>query len=219
MAAGGFTLVELVMVIVILSILAVYAAPKLLGSGDVAATVFQNRAISILRNMQTRAMQDTRSRAPDVGSPPVGFCYQVNFQSSQFGIPFNRFITTGNPGSDPGVEAQNRADVLSTCSKNLIDTSDPAQLFYVSNTNSEGINVSVTASRQTFSESTRPVITGIRFDKLGRAVGLGVNNVGQDISVPCSGVDTPGGCRIQFSGASTATVCVESEGYIYACGS
>ena len=217
--SGGFTLVELVMVIIILSILAVYAAPKLLGSDDVAATVLQNRAISILRNMQTRAMQDTRSRASDVGDPPISFCYQVNFQSTQFGIPYNRFITADNPGSDPAVEAQNRTAVLSTCSKSVIDTSDPAQLFYVTGTNSDGVSVSASASRQSFSESVRPVITGVRFDKMGRAVGLGLNNVGQDIEVPCSGVDSPNGCRVLFSGKSSATVCVETEGYIYACGS
>jgi MSHA pilin protein MshC len=81
--------VELILVVLILGIVAVYAAPRQLGSSDVAATVYQNRAISILRNMQTRAMQDTRNE---------GYCYKVYFDTTndEFGIPSNDYSVTND---------------------------------------------------------------------------------------------------------------------------
>lgn len=177
----GFTLVELVIVVILIGILSVYVAPRAFDNSEIAATIYQNRAISILRNMQTRAMQDTRSD---------GYCYKVNFNNANdaFGIPSNDYSVSTNP-----------VFIAATCA-NTINTSDPAQLFYVPSEALQGDNVDLVAIGNDGSE-----ISTIQFDSLGRAN----HNSGS-----CAGVN---GCRIQLIGDSTATVCVEEEGYVYAC--
>jgi MSHA pilin protein MshC len=52
----GFTLVELVVVIILLGILSVYAAPRLFGVSGVAAYSVQDELLSSLRLTQIRAM-------------------------------------------------------------------------------------------------------------------------------------------------------------------
>lgn len=77
---AGFTLVELVVIIVLLGALAVFVTPRLQGSGGMSEYVYQDRLISSLRTIQQRAMNDTRS----------GYCFQVNLNtasSSSFGPP------------------------------------------------------------------------------------------------------------------------------------
>lgn len=77
---AGFTLVELVVVIVLLGALAVFIAPRIQGTDGVANYVYQDRLISALRTMQQKAMNDTRS----------GYCFQINVttgSSSSFGPP------------------------------------------------------------------------------------------------------------------------------------
>lgn len=55
----GFTLVELITVIVLLGILAVYAAPRFFTSGDADVVAAQASVAALLRMQQQRAMQDT----------------------------------------------------------------------------------------------------------------------------------------------------------------
>ncbi|BDX08123.1 prepilin-type N-terminal cleavage/methylation domain-containing protein [Planctobacterium marinum] len=182
----GYTLVELVLVVILVAMLAVYALPRIFDTSEIAATVYQNRAISILRNMQTRAMQDTRND---------GYCYKVYFDTTneEFGIPSNDYSVTND---------QNLIDA--TCADS-IDKSDSAQFFYVPSSAllEDDINLESNANDGTD-------ISSITFDTLGRA--------NQNDS-SCDGNSSNGydGCRIAFIGDSTAYVCVESEGYIYAC--
>lgn len=86
---SGFTLIELVIVLVLLGVLATVAAARFQGRSGYAEYTFQNRLVSALRNMQTRAMQDSRD----------GFCHQINFQYgvgvAAFGPPSADF-TSGN---------------------------------------------------------------------------------------------------------------------------
>lgn len=55
----GFTLVELLIVIILIGIMAVTALPALVGSRDVEATAFRAELLSLLRYQQQQAMQDT----------------------------------------------------------------------------------------------------------------------------------------------------------------
>jgi len=57
----GFTLVELIITIVVIAILAVTALPKFIGSSGTDALLVQDQMISVLRRMQTQAMQQTNT--------------------------------------------------------------------------------------------------------------------------------------------------------------
>lgn len=74
-AVKGFTLIELIIVMLLLGILAVTALPPLMDRGQFNAAAYQTRVLSALQNMQARAMQDTRP----------GFCFQINFINSSGG--------------------------------------------------------------------------------------------------------------------------------------
>jgi MSHA pilin protein MshC len=60
----GFTLVELVVVIILLGILSVYAAPRFLGVSDFSPYAAQEQAITIIRQIQLGSMQYNDSPAP-----------------------------------------------------------------------------------------------------------------------------------------------------------
>jgi len=82
---GGFTLIELIMVIVILGVLAVFAAPRLLNTGDFNARGFHDETLSLLRYSQKTAIAQRRTVCValnvsgvaltiDTNSPPDGVC-------------------------------------------------------------------------------------------------------------------------------------------------
>lgn len=53
----GFTLMELILVIVLLSILSLFAASRFMGKGSVSAFALQEQAISVIRQVQVNRMQ------------------------------------------------------------------------------------------------------------------------------------------------------------------
>lgn len=55
--ARGFTLVELIVVILLLAIVSVYAASRMFGRDSVAAMVVQQQVVSIVRQVQVNRMQ------------------------------------------------------------------------------------------------------------------------------------------------------------------
>ena len=57
----GFTLMELILVIVLLSILSLYAASRFIGKGSVSAFALQEQAISVIRQVQVNRMQSNTS--------------------------------------------------------------------------------------------------------------------------------------------------------------
>lgn len=78
----GFTLVELIVVILLLAIISAYAASRFTGRGDVAAAVLQHQVVSVVRQVQVNRMQSNISASAalainqnftlDVGSDCVG---------------------------------------------------------------------------------------------------------------------------------------------------
>ncbi len=57
----GFTLIELIMVIVLLGVLAVFAAPRLFNSGDFYARGFHDETLGLLRYAQKAAVAQRRT--------------------------------------------------------------------------------------------------------------------------------------------------------------
>ncbi|HHX8539893.1 TPA: type II secretion system protein [Vibrio diabolicus] len=71
-SALGFTLMELILVIVLLSILSLFAASRFMGSGCFSAYALQERVISVIRQVQVNRMQS------NVTSPDNNFRLQVS---------------------------------------------------------------------------------------------------------------------------------------------
>jgi MSHA pilin protein MshC len=57
----GFTLIELIMVIVILGVLSIYAAPRMFNSGDFYARGFHDETLALLRYAQKTAIAQRRT--------------------------------------------------------------------------------------------------------------------------------------------------------------
>lgn len=83
----GFSLIELIVVIIMISILAVSVAPKFDGTDSYEAHTHRAHLISALRLTQQRAMQQTDNT--------TGYCHDLTFDDAQarYGIP-NRIDCT-----------------------------------------------------------------------------------------------------------------------------
>ena len=73
---NGFTLIELIVVILVISILAVSTIPNLDNTDRYSITTDRDQLISLLRSVQTRAMQNTTD----------GDCYGVAFTTDNIGM-------------------------------------------------------------------------------------------------------------------------------------
>ncbi len=84
-AERGFTLIELIMVIVLLGVLAVFAAPRIFNSNDFNARGFHDETLALLRYAQKTAIAQRRTvcvalndtgvaLAIDTDSPADGTC-------------------------------------------------------------------------------------------------------------------------------------------------
>jgi len=115
-AQGGFTLLELIIVMIILGILAVYAVPKFSGASGYSEYTYQNRLISVLRNMQVRAMQDSRP----------SFCHRINFVSTSTQVAFGPASTNYTAGNDAATCATSidfgSPDFLRTSATEILDS-------------------------------------------------------------------------------------------------
>jgi MSHA pilin protein MshC len=84
----GFTLVELVTVMILIGILAVSALPRFIGSSSYSAYTLRNEFISELRLVQLTAMQNTDQ------------CYQIEVNASGYTLGYFS-DRTGNTCSNP----------------------------------------------------------------------------------------------------------------------
>lgn len=86
----GFTLVELITVIILIGILAVNVLPKFDGTASYEAHTHRAQLISALRLTQQRAMQQTDLTAVDKGTVNErSYCHHIVFddQKARYGVP------------------------------------------------------------------------------------------------------------------------------------
>jgi len=87
-ASHGFTLIELVVVILVLSVLAVSVVPKLSGTSDYQDITHRDNVVSLLRTVQQRAMQNTQGTT----------CHRVRFQANVIGLSAQKSDETCDTG-------------------------------------------------------------------------------------------------------------------------
>lgn len=160
-ASQGFTLIELVVVIILLGVISVYAASRFLGPSSFAVVTTQSEVLASLRLTQHRAMQRT------------GYC--------------NRWLLT----PDAAIQVSPQALQGSCQSRFPTHSTDPSLV----NAAASGVMLSLEDSGGSHF---------LDFDRLGRAV-------------QCVDAD---GCKVKISSTThdeVRRVCINREGYIYAC--
>lgn len=114
----GFTIIELITVVIMIGILTVTVLPKFDGTASYEAHTHRAQLISALRLTQQRAMQQTDPNAVAPGQP---YCHQLVFDNhssiSRYGIPnrLNCNVVTFPNGWQPdltGLEVEDKYQVL-----------------------------------------------------------------------------------------------------------
>ena len=88
LGSRGFTLIELVVVILLVAILSIYALPRFFSSADIEPLDYRERLVGLLRLAQLQAMEQ-------------GPCHKVLFSGRQFGIPRQSYTSTSCDASLP----------------------------------------------------------------------------------------------------------------------
>lgn len=76
---GGFTLIELIIVILLLSITAIYSSSAYIGASRFSSAAAQEQVLSILRHVQMASMQTNTGQV----TPP---CRSIFTENDQFGV-------------------------------------------------------------------------------------------------------------------------------------
>jgi len=85
---SGFTLIELVIVIILTGILAATAIPKLMSNDDFEAQAYRDQLVQLLKTVQQQAMNCDEDCRDGRESNPYA-CHKVIIENDRFGIPAN----------------------------------------------------------------------------------------------------------------------------------
>ncbi|EGU41685.1 putative MSHA pilin protein MshC [Vibrio ichthyoenteri ATCC 700023] len=145
----GFTLVELIVVIILLAIISAYAASRYIGVGSFSAFAIQDSVISVARQVQLNRMQSNTSTLNDsfvlsistacIGSKEscanpidsrsdwvmndsVSFSAMPNIATIEFDLLGNP-LGAASAGVDITIQGGNSHAVVSVCPNGLISTS------------------------------------------------------------------------------------------------
>ena len=194
---SGFTLIELIIVIVLASILAATTIPKLFSNGGTEQITVQDQLIAILRRMQTQAMQQTNIRfeATDNAAIRAPFCHELVVTTTQLGMP------------DQNPCAAETVAQLSAGATALTATAANSPLHFSLPAQSE-IILSLYDSAAETGSSGLPLPFVFKFNALGQPV-----RSASDATAPLQPLAA--GLRIDIS--ATVKICIESEGYVHPC--
>jgi MSHA pilin protein MshC len=85
---SGFTLIELVIVIILTGVLAATAIPKLIGNDGFEAQAYRDQLVQLLKTVQQQAMScDADCRSTRANNPYA--CNKILIEAERFGIPSN----------------------------------------------------------------------------------------------------------------------------------
>lgn len=188
----GLTLIELLIVLVLIGILAATALPRFVGKGGVEEKTAQDQMISVLRRMQTQAMQQTNVAflPADGAIQRSSRCQQLILNRSQLGQPNINpclleaiaFPSAGEPVLTTAAEETSSHFRLSASSNIVLSASDSAA----------GTGTSL------------PLPLLFKFNALGQPMDSTLNRY-------------VNGLRLEISGVVTYSICIETEGYIHPC--
>ena len=139
-AQQGFTLVELITVILLMSIVAIVAVPRFTGSSGYTEFVMQKRMLAALRNLQLKAIYDTRT---DV-------CYKMIFD------------TDSSPEFGPTTASYLPGEELASCDSTIDFNSQPYTRSELGEMASDTLTFSAL--------DAAAAITYVQFDNIGKAV-------------------------------------------------
>jgi MSHA pilin protein MshC len=189
---NGLTLIEFLIVIIVLGILSVTALPRFVGKAGVEEITVQDQMISVLRRMQTQAMQQTNvSFLPAEGAAErIPRCHQLILTATQLGQPnINPCLLESQP-----VASANPPELTATASDSALHFRLP-----------QGSTIVISASNSASGAGAAlslPLL--FKFNSLGQPLDSASNRY-------------MNGLRFDVSGAVTYQICIESEGYIHSC--
>ncbi|NNG25707.1 prepilin-type N-terminal cleavage/methylation domain-containing protein [Telluria aromaticivorans] len=88
-AARGFTMVELVLVVLLIGVIAAIGVPKLMGNNTMAASAFGDEVVSALRTAQKSAVARRRLVCANVGATSVTLTQAVAAGATNCTTPVN----------------------------------------------------------------------------------------------------------------------------------
>jgi MSHA pilin protein MshC len=138
---AGFTLIELIMVVVILGVLAVVAAPKIFNTGDFAARGFHDETLSQLRNAQKTAVVQRRVVCVQINA--TGITLTMDTKVSPDGVCNGPVTMPNTPRGGSGLTASVAGLPLTTFKFNSLGVTDQNGAITLSIANSTAITVEV----------------------------------------------------------------------------
>lgn len=136
----GFTLIELIVVIILIGIVSSYAASRYVGVGSFSTYAAQEQAISIIRQLQVYRMQSNVSSA--------NTSFQLTASDGCIGS------TEGCVAASSPAEANERGDVMRIDGVTVTSTTSPIDFDLLGNplnAASAGVSINLTNSSETTS--------------------------------------------------------------------
>jgi MSHA pilin protein MshC len=105
---SGFTIPELVVVIVVIGVIAAVAAPRFMGQGGFDARAFYDQCQAVVRHAQKVAIAQRRDVYVDIAANRIGVCYDAAC-TSRVPPPLN-YLQATTPGGAANPTAVNCAN-------------------------------------------------------------------------------------------------------------